>query len=59
MTGWRKRQIGEHMKTYEDDEFERIEREIKWRQMLIDNPPVAIPLITEEEWQALNEISET
>ena len=47
------------MKTYEDDEFERIEREIKWRQMLIDNPPVAIPLITEEEWQALNEISET
>ena len=59
MSGWRKRQIGEHMKTYEDDEFERIEREIKWRQMLIDNPPVTIPLITEEEWQALNEISET
>jgi hypothetical protein len=54
MTGWRKRQIGEHMKTYEDDEFERIEREMKWRQVLIDNPPVAIPLITEEEWQALN-----
>jgi hypothetical protein len=59
MSGWRKRQIGEHMKTYEDDEFERIEREMKWRQMLIDNPPVTIPLITEEEWQALNEISET
>ena len=47
------------MKTYEDDEFERIEREMKWRQMLIDHPPVAIPLITEEEWAALNEISET
>tara|TARA_R110000868_G_scaffold10768_2_gene52215 strand:+ start:850 stop:1149 length:300 start_codon:yes stop_codon:yes gene_type:complete len=44
----------EHMNTYEDDEFQRIEREMKWRQMLIDNPPVAIPLITEEEWQALN-----
>ena len=42
------------MNTYEDDEFQRIEREMKWRQMLIDNPPVAIPLITEEEWQALN-----
>jgi hypothetical protein len=27
MTGWRKRQIGANMKTYEDDEFERIERE--------------------------------
>jgi len=47
------------MKTYEDDEFDRIEREMQWRQMLIDNPPVTIPLITEEEWQALNEISET
>ena len=54
MSGWRKRQIGEHMNTYEDDEFQRIEREMKWRQMLIDNPPVAIPLITEEEWEALN-----
>jgi hypothetical protein len=42
------------MKTYEDDEFERIEREIKWRKFLEDNPPVSIPLITEEEWQALN-----
>jgi len=38
----------------EDSEFERIESESKWRQMLIDNPPVAIPLITEEEWQKLN-----
>jgi hypothetical protein len=42
------------MNTYEDDEFQRIEREMKWRQMLIDNPPVSIPLITEEEWIALN-----
>ena len=50
MSGWRKRQVN----SYEDYEFERIEREMKWRQMLIDNPPVSIPLITEEEWQALN-----
>lgn len=49
---------GTGMNTYEDDEFERIEREIKWRQMLIDNPPVSIPLITEEEWQALYELPE-
>jgi hypothetical protein len=41
------------MKDYEDDEFERIEREMKWRQMLIDNPPVAIPLITQEEWEEI------
>jgi hypothetical protein len=49
------------MKTYEDDEFERIEREMKWRQIPKDLPkdlPKAIPFITEEEWQALNEISE-
>lgn len=39
--------------TDEDDEFERIEREIKWRNFLAENPPVAIPLITEEEWQQL------
>jgi hypothetical protein len=42
------------MKTYEDDEFERIENEMKWRKFLDENPPVSIPLITEEEWQALN-----
>jgi hypothetical protein len=48
---------GENMNT-EDDEFERIEAEAKWQKMLIDYPPVAIPLITEEEWQAINEISE-
>jgi hypothetical protein len=46
------------MNSYEDDEFERIESEIKWRKWLEDNPPVAIPLITEEEWQALNELPE-
>jgi len=46
------------MKTYEDDEFERIEMENKWRKFLQDNPPVAIPLITEEEWAALNEDDE-
>jgi hypothetical protein len=39
--------------TDEEDEFERIEREIKWRNFLAENPPVAIPLITEEEWQKL------
>jgi len=42
------------MKTYEDDEFERIENEMKWRKFLDENPPVSIPLITEEEWQTLN-----
>ena len=42
------------IRTEEDDEFQRIEREMKWRQMLIDNPPVSIPLITEVEWIALN-----
>jgi hypothetical protein len=42
------------IRTDEDDEFERIEREMKWRQMLIDNPPVAIPFISQEEWEALN-----
>jgi hypothetical protein len=52
MTGWRKRQIGEHMKTYEDDEFERIEREMKWRQ-IPDELPKAIPFITEEELEQL------
>ena len=46
------------MNTFEDDEFERIEREIKWRKFLDENPPVAIPLITEAEWQALNELPE-
>jgi hypothetical protein len=52
MTGWRKRQIGANMKTYEDDEFERIEREMKWRQ-IPDDLPKAIPFITEEELQEL------
>ena len=39
------------MNTYEDDEFERIEMEIKLRQ----REPSPIPLITDEEWEALNE----
>jgi hypothetical protein len=34
----------------EDDEFNRIEREAKWRQ----HEPSSIPLITDEEWEALN-----
>jgi len=37
------------MNTYEDDEFERIERENKIRET---SP---IPIITDEEWEALNE----
>lgn len=37
----------------EDDEFERIEREFKWRKIIPNYIPVAIPLITEEEWQLL------
>jgi hypothetical protein len=40
----------------EDDEFERIQLEIRLRRQEL---PEAIPFITEEEWQALNEISET
>jgi len=36
----------------EDDEFERIEREMKWRQ-IPDDLPKAIPFITEEELQEL------
>jgi hypothetical protein len=38
------------MKTYEDDEFERIEMENKIRE----REPSPIPLITDEEWEALN-----
>jgi len=45
--------------TDEDWEFNRIEQEIKLRKFLTDNPPVAIPLITQEEWEALNEIQPT
>jgi hypothetical protein len=44
----------EMKKTYEDEEFECIEREIKWRKFLDENPPISIPLITQEEWKALN-----
>ena len=38
------------MNTYEDDEFERIEMEQRLRQ----REPSPIPLITDEEWEALN-----
>jgi hypothetical protein len=38
------------MGDYEDDEFNRIEMEIKFRQ----REPSPIPLITDEEWEALN-----
>jgi hypothetical protein len=38
------------MNTYEDDEFERIEMENKIRE----REPSPIPLITDEEWEALN-----
>jgi hypothetical protein len=51
---WRKREVGDLQA--EMEEFDRIEQEAKWRKFLADNPPVAIPLITEEEWAALNEI---
>jgi hypothetical protein len=38
------------MNTYEDDEFNRIEMENKIRE----REPSPIPLITDEEWEALN-----
>jgi hypothetical protein len=41
------------IRTEEDDEFERIEREMKWRQMLIDHPQIAIPFVTQDELQEL------
>jgi hypothetical protein len=47
----------EHMNT-EDDEFNRIEREAKARMMAVQyalqRQPSPIPLITDEEWEALN-----
>ncbi|CAB4121699.1 hypothetical protein UFOVP21_40 [uncultured Caudovirales phage] len=49
---WRKREIGDLQA--EMEEFDRIEAEAKWRKFLDENPPISIPLITEEEWQALN-----
>jgi hypothetical protein len=48
MTGWRKRQIEDSRN--QDDEFERIEMEQRVRQ----REPSPIPLITDEEWKALN-----
>jgi hypothetical protein len=50
--------------TDEDDEFNRIEREAKARMMAVRyamekiKEPSPIPLITDEEWAALNEIPE-
>jgi hypothetical protein len=38
--------------TEEDEEFERIEREAKIRNK--HKEPSPIPLITDEEWEALN-----
>jgi len=40
------------MNTYEDDEFERIEREMKWRQ-IPDDLPQSIPFVTPEELEEL------
>jgi hypothetical protein len=42
--------------TEEDEEFERIEREAKIRSK--HKEPSPIPLITDEEWEALNESEE-
>jgi hypothetical protein len=44
--------------TAEDEEFNRIEREAKARMMAVQyalqRQPSPIPLITDEEWEALN-----
>lgn len=45
----------------EDDEFNRIEREAKARMMAVQyalEKTSPIPLITDEEWAALNEVPE-
>jgi hypothetical protein len=48
------------MNDYEDDEFNRIEMEARVRQMAVRyameraKEPSPIPLITDEEWEALN-----
>jgi hypothetical protein len=56
---WRKREIEEAQ--MQDDEFNRIEREAKARMMAVQyamqKQPSAIPLITAEEWEALNKDS--
>jgi hypothetical protein len=55
---------GENIMNTEDDEFNRIEREAKVRMMAVRysmekvKEPSPIPLITDEEWAALNEIPE-
>jgi hypothetical protein len=48
------------MGDYEDDEFNRIEMEARVRMMAVryaierSKEPSHIPLITDEEWEALN-----
>jgi hypothetical protein len=48
------------MNDYEDDEFNRIEMEARVRMMAVryaieqSREPSPIPLITDEEWAALN-----
>lgn len=49
--------------TDEDWEFNRIEMESKARMMAVqyamEKEPSPIPFLTAEEWEALNEISQT
>jgi hypothetical protein len=55
---WRKREIEEAQML--NDEFNRIEREANTRMMAVryameqKREPSPIPLITDEEWEALN-----
>ena len=53
---WRKREIEEA--EMQNDEFNRIEREAKARMMAVQyalqRQPSPIPLITDEDWEALN-----
>ena len=57
------------MNDYEDDEFNRIEMEARvrmmavryameqaeWREFVQNNPPIAIPFITAEDWEKIKE----
>jgi hypothetical protein len=53
---WRKREIEEA--EMQNEEFNRVEREAKARMMAVQyamqRQPSPIPLITDEEWEALN-----
>ena len=56
---WRKREIEDSQMF--DEEFNRIEMESKARQLAVQyalEKTSPIPLITDEEWAALNEIPE-